>query len=491
VTEPEPVEWDPPSSLTLHIVVANVVGGLVVLFYLVLTLPSAEGRDPSLWGDLPAFALYAAVIAVAGGRLSRRLAAESAWIGEGRKPTDAEQAMLLRLPWRLALFFVRWWSVIAVASALANRITEHALASNLKVLVAVVLGGLTTAAIVYLLVERSLRPLVAHTLGGRLPPHTRALGTDARLVMAWALGSGIPLVFIALIPVAWNGERSVASWPVGVVFMAVVGLLAGIVVVVAVARSLAEPLGAVRAGLARVQRGDLDVEVAVDDVGEVGQLQAGFNRMVSGLRERQRIQDLFGRHVGEDVAQRALAGGVELGGEARDASVLLVDLVGSTTLAEQQSATEVVAVLNRFFGAVVRCTTAEGGWVNKFEGDGALCVFGAPALLPQHRACALRAARALRAAVAELGLDAGIGVASGEVVAGNVGAEERLEYTVIGRPVNEASRLTDVAKRDARRLLASAATVAGAGEEGCHWRDGGTLELRGVAQPVPVAAPAG
>jgi adenylate cyclase len=307
--------------------------------------------------------------------------------------------------------------------------------------------------------------------------------------MAWALGAGIPLVFIALIPVAWNDDRQIASWPVGVVFMAVGGLVAGAVVVTAVARSLAEPLASVRDGLARVQGGDLDVELTVDDAGEIGRLQGGFNEMVAGLRERERLHDLFGRHVGAEVAQRALETGVEMGGEVRDVSVLFVDLIGSTGLAERQTPAEVVSLLNRFFDAVVRHTTTEGGWVNKFEGDGALCVFGAPAAQAEHAAGALRAARALHDELAAAGLDAGIGVSSGEVVAGNVGAEHRFEYTVIGRPVNEAARLTDAAKRDVRRVLASETTVRQAGTEAEHWSAGGALELRGVSEPVAVAAP--
>jgi adenylate cyclase len=476
-------------SLTRQIVAANVIAGLVVLFYLVLTLPSAEGEDPGLWGDLPLFAVYMTVLSVLGHRLGRRMQAEGAWLIEDRPPTEAERAAHLQRPWQLAMFFVRWWAVAAVVSGLLNRVTEHALASNIKVFVAVLLGGLTTGAIVYLLSERALRPVWVKALAGQVPDRPRGLATDARIVMAWALGAGIPLVFIALIPVAWNDDRQIASWPVGVVFMAVGGLVAGAVVVTAVARSLAEPLASVRDGLARVQGGDLDVELTVDDAGEIGRLQGGFNEMVAGLRERERLHDLFGRHVGAEVAQRALETGVEMGGEVRDVSVLFVDLIGSTGLAERQTPAEVVSLLNRFFDAVVRHTTTEGGWVNKFEGDGALCVFGAPAAQAEHAAGALRAARALHDELAAAGLNAGIGVSSGEVVAGNVGAEHRFEYTVIGRPVNEAARLTDAAKRDVRRVLASETTVRQAGTEAEHWSAGGALELRGVSEPVAVAAP--
>src|SRR5207237_1345266 len=107
---------------------------------------------------------------------------------------------------------------------------------------------------------------------------------------------------------------------------------------------------------------DMGAELDVGDGGEVGMLQAGFNEMVGGLRERALLHDLFGRHVGAGVARRALEEGTALGGEQRAITVFFVDLIGSTGLAEAWSAPEVVALLNRFFGAVVSAVSTEGGW---------------------------------------------------------------------------------------------------------------------------------
>jgi adenylate cyclase len=247
---------------------------------------------------------------------------------------------------------------------------------------------------------------------------------------------------------------------------------------------------------ARVRSGDLGAVVPVDDASEIGLLQAGFNDMVRGLRERAQLEDLFGRHVGVEVARQALERGVQLGGEARDISALFVDLVGSTTLAATRPPSEVVEILNALFAAVVRVTATEQGWVNKFEGDAALCVFGAPMAEPDHATHALRAARGLRAELAWLGrrygIDAGIGVASGTAVAGNVGAEDRYEYTVIGDPVNEAARLTDEAKNHPARVLASGAAYDEADDdERRFWRECGSYMLRGrpeatrAYEPVP------
>jgi adenylate cyclase len=242
-----------------------------------------------------------------------------------------------------------------------------------------------------------------------------------------------------------------------------------------------------------VQEGRLDTQMPVDDGGEIGLVQAGFNQMAAGLREREQLRELFGRHVGEEVARQALERGADLGGEQREVSALFVDIVGSTAMAQDRPPADVVDALNTFFDRVVRVVGDEGGWVNKFEGDGALCVFGAPADQPDHAARALRAARRLRAeleGLSESELDAGIGVSSGTAVAGNVGAAERYEYTVIGDPVNEAARLCDAAKQRPSRVLASKAAVDAAGEEGTHWAPVGELRLRGRREATLAYEPA-
>src|SRR5947207_4142327 len=163
--------------------------------------------------------------------------------------------------------------------------------------------------------------------------------------------------------------------------------------------------------------------------------------MVSGLRERERLRDLFGRHVGQDVARRAIEEGVALGGEERDVAVLFVDLMGSTSFAADRGATEVVALLNAFVGIVVEATRRHGGFVNKFEGDAALCIFGVPLELEDAAGGALAAGREMQArVVCDLPeIRAAIGLSAGTVVAGNVGAADRFEYTVIGDPVDRKS----------------------------------------------------
>jgi adenylate cyclase len=256
--------------------------------------------------------------------------------------------------------------------------------------------------------------------------------------------------------------------------------------------SIADPLRQLRWALGEVQRGNYNAHMQIYDASELGLLQAGFNDMVRDLAERQRLRDLFGRYVGEDVARRALERGTELGGQERDVAVLFVDLVGSTQLASTRPAAEVVSLLNEFFRVIVDSVNRHGGFVNKFQGDAALAIFGAPIEHPDASGAALAASRELHDELIEvLGqTDFGIGVSAGRAIAGHIGAQARFEYTVIGDPVNEAARLTELAKLEEGHVLASAIAVSGALDaEALCWDVGEIVELRGRSFPTQLARP--
>jgi adenylate cyclase len=276
----------------------------------------------------------------------------------------------------------------------------------------------------------------------------------------------------------------------GVVLLGVVGLVAGAVAMAFAAKSVADPLRSVTNALSSVEADRLDVKVPVYDGSQIGQLQNGFNAMVEGLRERRKLRDLFGRQVGVDVARQALERGVHLGGEQVPAAVLFVDVIGSTEMAATRPAPEVVAALNAFFAVVVDVVDRTGGFVNKFEGDAALCVFGAPVPRSDAATCALLAARLLHERLRDVrGLSAAIGVSAGIVVAGNIGTNERFEYTVIGDAVNEAARLTELAKTRPDRLLVSASLLDAVDDDAelAYWQLDGETLLRGRNMPTALA----
>lgn len=416
----------------------------------------------------------------------------NAWLDEGREPTPAEQRGTLRLPFKYAIYSLVGWLGAAGLWAVITSLA-HPWEYTVRVSASILLGGLTTCAVTYLLIEWSQRALVRLALAARVPDRPMVPGVRTRLIASWAVGADVFLLLIGLTFVGRpSGEppSAAAIW-----FIVAAGLAAGTIVVYVASRSLAVPLRVLRAAVGRVQAGLLDVEVDVDDAGEMGLLQDGFNRMVAGLKERNALQDLFGRHVGDEVARRAVERGISFGGERREVGVLFVDILGSTTLSLRYPPDQVVSLLNKFFSAVIKVVSAEGGWVNKFEGDGALCVFGAPIEMEDCAVRALRAARTLRREILTLAalhpeLDAAVGVSAGSVVAGNIGAEQRYEYTVIGMPVNEAARLTDEAKKRFSRVLASEEAVARAGAESSEWMVADEIALRGLEEKTLVYEPA-
>ena len=478
-------------SVRLRLLFANVAGGVAVMTIIFLSSGRLAPDLPlaiEVLGWLVPFVLLF-VVAYAWGHTAFNRSVR--WALEERPPTDAEKRDLLRQPWRQARRPMVFWLIGAALYAVLAAVGGSEFSTVAEVVDAAVLGGLTTCALGYLLIERSFRPLFVHVLDEMPAGRPRTLGIRMRLLVAWAIGSGIPL--LAVFVDATVGGHDITRPSLAV--LAGVGLAAGLLATMSSAWGLAEPLDGVRDALARVRDNDLAVGLVVDDGGEVGEVQAGFNQMVEGLRERQQLRDLFGRHVGREVAAHALERGTGLGGAQADASVVFVDMVGSTAMAEVMPPDEVVATLNDFFGVVVRTVDGQGGWVNKFEGDGALCVFGVPGTQPDHAERALRAARLLHQALGVLrdrhpGLEAGIGVSSGRVVAGNVGTEARYEYTVIGAAVNEAARLTDVAKGREVKVLASAEVVRRGGGEASKWRDVGTVALRGRQAPTGIYEPA-
>jgi adenylate cyclase len=484
--------------LTWASVGANVTGGLVLFVLLGFLIPFAPaGADRQLGLNAALLAVYAPLTLWLGSVWGRRMSAPvERWMSEHRAPTAEERRLALGLPARFVLVSGVFWTIAAVLFTLLNAPT-----SGWAVIVvggAILLGGETTCAVGYLLIERITRPVVTLALAGGAPPQKSCgPGVRGRLMMAWSLGTGVPVLGIVVVAIAGiadpDEDPTLLAATVG--FIAAIGFAVGLLTIAVASRSIADPIGAVRRGMARVEAGELDVSVPVDDGSEVGLLEAGFNRMAAGLRERERLRDLFGRHVGREVAQAALDGDgdVQLGGEVREVAVVFADVVGSTSLAGRRPPNEVVALLNDFFRLVVETVEEHGGWVNKFEGDAALCVFGAPTARPDAASDALRAGRALRERLDEelQGADAGIGVSAGPAVAGNVGTEERFEYTVIGDPVNEAARLSELAKRRPERLLASSAVVVRAGpEEALRWEVRGEAVLRGRDEPTAFATPA-
>lgn len=458
---------------------AAVVGGIVLL------LGSAHGLGEKLWtvgGYAGGYVLLAGLIGSVWTLLlqSRTVA----WLISGRAPTIEEARRALRLPVDLAVVTATMW---AVGALLLGSIYTTLMAGweALATALAIILGGLTTSSVSYLVSERFAGPVMALALEIAPASGAQSVSVLSRMVLTWMVASGVPLLGVLLVvvlPDAGSGGGPRYSLMV----LAGAGLILGVVAVSALARTVATPLREMRAALDKITHGYTDIEVAVDGISEMGLLQTSVNDLARGLREQDRMRDLFGRHVGADVAELTLESGAPLTGDVREVTALFVDIAGSTELAHRLPPEEFVQTLNRFFTCVVNAVDDAGGLVNKFAGDAVLCVFGAPTPLPDAETAALQAARQIRDSVHAGGeLDLGIGIACGPAFAGRLGTARRLEYSVIGDVVNEAARLTEEAKRVPGRILASDGVIAAADEqERTHWIAHRRLRLRGRKEPT-------
>ncbi len=211
---------------------------------------------------------------------------------------------------------------------------------------------------------------------------------------------------------------------------------------------------------------------------------------LDSLRERDEFRQVFGRFVAPEVAAEVLGGSLKAEGEERELTVLFADLANFTPLTESLPPRELVALLNRWLTAMVEEIEGTGGVVNKFMGDAVVAIFGAPRPHPDHAARAVRAALAMARRTRELGaeLSAGVGVNTGRAIAGPIGAESRMEYTVIGEVVNIAARVEKLTRALSADVLVTDATMASMGSEDVaeELADAGEHALKGVGERVRV-----
>jgi adenylate cyclase len=362
----------------------------------------------------------------------------------------------------------------------------------------------------------------------RATPRRRRSSIQARLLAAFVVVSFIPIIVLAALslqeaaadpeahPVGaetTEGESAEATEsaeldahgtlfgvPIEYVELGVAGtsLLLSIGAAFYVGRTIIRPIRSLETSMHRVETGDLDAvaETTADD--EIGHLAAAFNRMTAGLRREAIVRDLFGQYVSPEVARMAIERQGHLEGEIVECSVLFVDIRRFTALAEVLPPARLIGTLNRYFERMLAEVEAEGGIVNKFGGDSLLAVFGSPLNpMTDHAGRAVRAALRMREALVEFNreqaasempqLRVGFGLATGELVAGNVGSSRKLEYTVIGDPVNLAARLQELTTSLGAEILVGDRTAELA-RGAATFRSLGEVEVRGRAEHVEVFA---
>lgn len=295
------------------------------------------------------------------------------------------------------------------------------------------------------------------------------LDGEAYISSVLPLEGGFPLLAVlqrslaeALQPFLRLRAMLLAIFGVGIVLsLASSGLLAS---------SVTRPVAALARGARRIGLGDYSDPVRVSRRDELGDLADAFNAMMKGLAERDQVRDLLGRVVAPEIAEELLAKEIELGGEEREVTVLFADVRGFTALAEREDPQRLVRILNTFLTALSAAIEAQGGVVEEYMGDGAKAIFGAPITHPEDAPRAVRAALALQASMPEVDagvralggapLQIGIGINTGEAVAGKMGSLSRLKYTVVGDSVNVASRLEGLTRHYGVKIVVSETTRA-------------------------------
>ncbi|GAC1655013.1 MAG: adenylate/guanylate cyclase domain-containing protein [Mycobacterium sp.] len=463
----------------------------VFALYLAPTVLTAADYAVLQRRSLPALAIFTvtALIFVTWWVAWRPFAPIARWLAEDRKPTESEREYVLRHPrdWAMRVFVI-WMFAAAVAAVAGASVSTKAIPASV---LPTVLAAAMTCAVQYLMVERVMRPITALVLAGGEPPKSRSPGVVLRLSAFWALGTGVPLLGIAIFAgldvagVGFSSERVVAA----TLFLAAMGLIEGYAATRFAAKSVADPLASLRIAQEEVRAGDFDARVAVEDGSEVGRLQAGFNHMASGLAERERLRHAFGAFVDPQLTERVLREGTDIAGEDVEVSLLFADVRGFTTYAETAAAREVVARLNQLYGEIVPIVLRHGGHANKFIGDGLLAVFGAPDRLPDHASRAVAAGREIVETIRRHrgGLRIGVGINSGTVVAGTIGGGGRVDFTVIGDAVNTAARVESATRGTGDDLLITHATRTLLGDDD-GWIERPAVPLKGKSQPVRIYA---
>jgi adenylate cyclase len=281
--------------------------------------------------------------------------------------------------------------------------------------------------------------------------------------------------------------------------LALLGLASSAAVGMWIARTVSRPVLQLADGAEKISTGDYQHRVDVRQKDELGSLAKTFNRMSEGLAERDRVRDLLGKVISPEVATELLQKGVALGGEEREVTILFSDLRKFTTISEKIPPQEMLAILNRYFTRMAAIVEKHGGVVDKYVGDALMALFGAPLTHPDDADRAMKAALEMTEALDQLNeqwskrglspIGFGIGINTDIVVAGNMGSETRLNYTVIGDGVNLASRLEHLTKTPAyqTRIIVSSSTLTKA-KERYHTRRLGEVAVRGRREPTEIFA---
>jgi adenylate cyclase len=479
-----PVDRERPARPRIGRTLAgNLLGAMITAFYFNRIDPRAAEVGTVPWlRPLPFFVVGFAIIAAIGYSIGRRWFRPLA--APGDPPSALAQRRALLFPYAMAGITLAGWGLAGVIWGIVWPLlagTFSPTRSARLVFGITGIGGSVTTAFVFFVSEYRWRNVLpAFFPDGDLSAvlGMPRLGVRLRLLVVFLLISLVPLSLLGVLSYTSatellaadrsGAERIVAGLLPVILFVVAVGVTASIGLATFVAGSVARPLAEVEHAMAEVGRGNLDHRCTVVANDEIGGVADGFNRMVQGLRERDRIKETFGKYVTPEIRDEILAGRVALQGQALEATILFADLRDFTSWVESTDPRHVVRDLNEYFTEMERAITAEGGLILQFIGDEIEAAFGAPVATADHAARAVRAALDMRRRLAawnaarrerdQAPLRHGIGIHTGTVLAGNIGSPDRLSYALVGDSVNLASRIQGLTKELGGDILVSSTT---------------------------------
>ncbi|MES3006272.1 MAG: adenylate/guanylate cyclase domain-containing protein [Pseudomonadota bacterium] len=270
--------------------------------------------------------------------------------------------------------------------------------------------------------------------------------------------SGDELQIVAVIQKSYNENmENVQAFQRVLLQFYLVVLAVSLLAVILLARSVTRPLVDLARRVRRIESGDFGQAVQVSGRDEIGELASSVNNMARGLAEKEKVRDLLGKVVSQEIAEELLSKTIELGGEEKVVTVLFADIKGFTSLCENTAPEAVLTLLNSYLSEITSVIERNQGVVDKYTGDSVMALFGAPLTRGNDAQNAVRTALAMQQAMVALNqrnraagmaeMEAGIGVHTGLVVAGNLGSQNRLNYTVIGDSVNLSARLEGLTRK--------------------------------------------
>jgi len=251
-----------------------------------------------------------------------------------------------------------------------------------------------------------------------------------------------------------------------ILYITLISLSFAVIFILIFSKSLTNPIRRLVSATSMVQGGDFSVVVPETTRDEIGRLSVSFTNMAQGLAEREKIKDAFSKFVNKEVAELALKGDLHLGGETKEVAIFFSDIRSFTAMSEKLQPDEVVDFLNEYMTLMVKCVNDTNGSVDKFIGDAIMAVWGVPVSYGNDTENAINSALLMREVLLKFNqgrgslkkpvINIGCGINTGPVVAGQIGSEDRMEYTVIGDAVNFASRIESLNKPFATDILISA-----------------------------------